>query len=163
VSPDRVDRDVVAVASGDGTAVVGVVFVRDGVLVATRAYPQRTSLPRKDVITAFLAQFHVGGKVIPPEVLVEEEPHDREGVEAILSGLRGARVRVREPSRGAGRELVEVARRNAELALAEHATEARPPAAPSRRSRAASTCPPRRRGSRGTTSPTSRGPTPSRR
>jgi excinuclease ABC subunit C len=125
VSPDRVDRDVVAVASGDGTAVVGVVFVRDGVLVATRAYPQRTTLPKKDVVTAFLAQFHVGGKVIPPEILVEEEPHDVEGVEAMLSGLRGARVRVREPSRGAGRELVEVARRNAELALEEHATAAK--------------------------------------
>ena len=125
VSPDRVDRDVVAVASGDGLAVVGVVFVRDGILVATRAYPQRTTLPRKDVITAFLAQFHAGGKVVPPEVLVEEEPHDREGVEQVLSGLRGSRVRVRAPSRGGGLELVETARRNAELALEEHASAAK--------------------------------------
>jgi excinuclease ABC subunit C len=125
VSPDRVDRDVVAVATGDELSVVGVLFVRDGILVATRAYPQRTTLPKKDVITAFLAQFHVGGKVVPPEVLVEVEPHDREGVEEMLSALRGSRVRVHAPTRGAGRELVEMAARNAGLALAEHATAAK--------------------------------------
>ena len=129
VTPDPTDRDVVAVASGDGVSVVAVLFLRDGHLVATRAYPQRTNLARRDVLTAFLAQFYAGGKIVPEEVLVEEEPDDREGIEEVLSALRGARVRVRVPVRGAGREVLETAAGNASQALAERAVEARNAAA----------------------------------
>jgi excinuclease ABC subunit C len=125
VSTDLADRDVLAVASGDGVAVTSVLFVRDGVLVATRSYPQRTTLPRRDVVTAFLAQFYAGGKVVPPEVLVEEAPDDVEGVEEVLSALRGSSVVVRVPQRGGGRDLVAMAAENAALALAEHARTAR--------------------------------------
>lgn len=125
VSPDGADRDVVAVAEGDGVAVVAVLFVRDGHLLAARTYPQRTTLLRRDVLTGFLAQFHADGKVVPPEVLVEELPADPEGVEEVLSALRGGRVSLRAPARGAGRDLVEIARRNAETALAEHVRSVR--------------------------------------
>jgi len=119
VSTDLEDRDVVAVACGDGVAVVAVAFVRDGHLVATRTYPQRTLLPRQGVLTGFLAQFHAGGKIVPAEVLVEEEPDDVPGLEEILGALRGSRVVVRVPKRGPLLSLLETARRNAELALAE--------------------------------------------
>ncbi|HVG93457.1 MAG TPA: excinuclease ABC subunit UvrC [Planctomycetota bacterium] len=125
VSPDMADRDVVAVATGEGVAVVAVLFVRDGHLVAARAYPQRTLLARRDVLTAFLAQFHAAGKIVPPEVLVEEEPDDVEGVAEVLSGLRGGRVDVRVPRRGAGVALVTMAQRHAALALEEHSLSAR--------------------------------------
>ncbi len=125
VTPDPTDRDVVAVASGDGVCVVAVLFVRDGHLVATRAYPQRTNLSRRDVLTAFLAQFYAAGKIVPEEILVEEEPDDREGIEEVLSALRGAKVRVRVPVRGAGRDVLETAGGNASQALSERAVEAR--------------------------------------
>jgi excinuclease ABC subunit C len=127
-TPDLADRDVIAVATGDGVAVVALLFVRDGVLVATRAYPQRTNLARRDVLTAFLAQFHAG-KVIPPEVVVEEEPDDAAGIEEMLSSLRGARVRVTVAQRGTLRGLVETARANAQHALEEHSRAARDAAA----------------------------------
>ena len=128
VTPDPADRDVIAIASGEGTAVVAVHFVRDGHLVATRTYPQRTTLPRKDVLTAFLAQFHAG-KVVPAEILVEEEPDDREGIEDLLSAMRGSRVRVRVPQRGGLRDLLETTAANARLALEEQRAGARDAAA----------------------------------
>jgi excinuclease ABC subunit C len=128
-TPDLADRDVIAVATGDGVAVVAVLFVRDGVLVATRVYPQRTNLSKRDVLTAFLAQFHAGGKVVPPEVVVEEEPHDLEGVEQVLSSLRGSRVNLHVAQRGTLRGLVETARANAQHALEEHSRAARDAAA----------------------------------
>src|SRR5206468_2660772 len=104
-------------------------FVRDGVLVATRSYPQRTTLPTRDVLTAFLAQFYAGGKVVPPEILVMEEPDDVAGVEEVLSALREARVEVRVPQRGGGRDLLAMAVENAALSLAEHRTATRTAAA----------------------------------
>jgi excinuclease ABC subunit C len=129
VSPDFTDRDVVAVASGEGVSIVAVHFVRDGHLVATRSYPQKTSLPRRDVVTAFLAQFHAQGKIVPPEILVEEEPVDRPGVEDVLSALRGGPVKVRVPQRGPLKEILDAAAENARLSLAEHAATARDAAA----------------------------------
>ncbi len=124
VTPDLADRDVIAVETQGGVAVVAVLFVRDGHLLATRTYPQRTELPARDVLTSFLAQFHAGGKVVPPEVVVEEEPVDREGIEDVLSALRGGPVHVHVPKRGALKSLVETARENARLALVEHARSA---------------------------------------
>ncbi len=125
VSPDGKDRDVVAVASAGGMAMIGVVFVRDGHVVATRALPQRTSLPRADVLHAFLSQFYLRGKVIPPEVLVEEAPPDMEGLQELLARVREGRVSLRVPQRGAGRDLMRMARDNAEVALGEHSARAR--------------------------------------
>ncbi len=95
-------------------------FVRDGHLVAVRTYPQRTDLPRRDVLTGFLAQFHASGKLVPTEVLVEEAPDDVPGLEEVLASLRGAPVAVRVPQRGAGLELIELARQKAAFALQEH-------------------------------------------
>ena len=129
VTPDGVDRDVLAVATGPGTALVAVLFVRDGHLVAVRTYPQRTDLPRKDVLTGFLAQFHAGGKLVPPEVLVEEAPDDVPGLEEVLASLRGGPVAVRVPQRGAGLELIELARQKAAFALQEHGVSSRQAAA----------------------------------
>ncbi|MFM8979111.1 MAG: hypothetical protein ACKOSS_01405, partial [Planctomycetia bacterium] len=75
--------------------------------------------------SAFLSQFYLRGKVVPAEVLVEEEPDDLPGIQALLAGLRGGPVDLRQPRRGPGVELVERARRNAEQALAEHSARAR--------------------------------------
>lgn len=125
VTPDGRDRDVVAVASAGGTAMISVLYVRDGHLVAHRTWPQRTALPPKDVITAFLSQFYVRGKIVPAEVLVAVAPEDVEGLEGVLGELRGAPVRVRVPRRGPGRALIEMAEENAGVALEEHSARAR--------------------------------------
>ncbi len=125
VSPDGKDRDVLAVAAAGGVAMLAVVYVRDGHIVATRAWPQRTALGRADVVHAFLSQFYLRGKVVPPEVLVEELPPDVEGIQDLLSALRETKVTVRVPQRGSSRELIAMARTNAEVALSEHSVHAR--------------------------------------
>ncbi len=125
VSPDGRDRDVVAVALAGGVALISVVYVRDGHVLATRTWTQRGARGRRDLATAFLEQFYLRGKVIPPEVLVEEEPEDREGIETLLGALRGGPVEVRRPQRGPGAELLALAQRNAEQALTEHSARAR--------------------------------------
>ena len=125
VSTDVSDRDVVAIVTRDGVAAVGVLFVRDGHLLAARAYVERTDLAPRDVLTGFLAQFHAGGKVVPPEVLVESEPDDRVGLESALSALRGSGVSIRVPQRGPALALLDRARETATLALDEHAVAAK--------------------------------------
>jgi excinuclease ABC subunit C len=125
VSPDGKDRDVVAVAVAGGVAMLSVVYVRDGHVLAARTWAQRGVRTRKELLTAFLEQFYLRGRVVPQEVLVEEEPDDVEGIEALLSGLRDAPVEVRRPQRGPGADLLAMAVRNADLALAEHSARAK--------------------------------------
>ena len=125
VFPDGRERDVLAIAAAGGVAMLGIVYVRDGVVVATRALPQRTQLPSAELLHAFLGRFYLNGKVVPPDILVPTEPDDREGLEAMLARLRDGRVRIRVPKRGPDAELVALARRNAEQALAEHGVRAK--------------------------------------
>jgi excinuclease ABC subunit C len=125
VLPDGKDRDVVAVASAGGVSMLGVVYVRDGHVVATHAWPQRTGLSRREVITAFLAQFYLRGRIVPREILVEEDPVDREGLEGVLARLADRKVGIRRPRRGPARALVEMAATHAAEALEEHSARAR--------------------------------------
>jgi excinuclease ABC subunit C len=125
VTPDGRDRDVVALAAAGGTTMLAVLYVRDGHVVSTAALPQRTALGREDLLHAFLSQFYLRGKIVPPEVVVEAEPADRAGLEDLLGRLRGAPVVIRAPRRGVGRDLLRMARANAEHALGEHSLRAR--------------------------------------
>jgi excinuclease ABC subunit C len=124
-APDRVDRDVVAIArTGDGvsdTAVAQILFVRDGAVVSVRTVPlpgAAGDLP--NVLEAFVVQFYDQRKYVPKEVLVEALPEEQELVEEYLSLLRGAQVRLRVPQRGGGRKLMELAKRNADVSLKAH-------------------------------------------
>jgi excinuclease ABC subunit C len=93
-------------------------FVRDGAIVSVRDVP----LPRaeggdEDVVAAFLGQFYDAEKYIPQEVLVPAMPEDAEVFESVLSELRGTKVEIRVPQRGAQRDLLEIARKNAATTL----------------------------------------------
>ncbi len=121
-APDGADRDVVALArTGDGqgdVALAQVLFVRDGAVVSARAVPLPGAAGSAgDVLESFLVQFYDARKYVPTEVLVPELPAETELVQEVLSLVRGAQVRLRVPQRGAGRELLELAQRNADVAL----------------------------------------------
>ena len=116
--PDLTDRDVLGLAREGSAAVAVVMFVRDGAVTSVRDVP----LPRaegsdEDLVAAFLGQFYDATKYVPAEVLVPAAPADVEAFESVLSDLRGTKVEVRHPQRGAARGLLDLARKNAELAL----------------------------------------------
>ena len=80
-----------------------------------------------ELVEGFLLQLYAGEAghpdAIPREVLVPALPPDVETVEALLSELRGSRVRIRVPQRGDKKTLQETVARNAEQALALHRTK----------------------------------------
>ena len=124
-APDGVDRDVVAVATTDEggrrTSVAQVLFVRDGAVVSARTYPlPGASDDAAEMTQAFLVQFYDETKYVPGEVLVSDAPVESDLIAAYLGDVRGSKVSLRVPQRGAGRELMEMARRNAKLALGSH-------------------------------------------
>lgn len=127
VVPDQVDRDVVTIAREEGSTVGEVLFVRDGALVSARdvALPRASEEPLGRLLHQFLTLFYDRTKYVPTEILVPAEVQDAELVEDYLSDLRGARVRLRVPQRGFGRDLMDLAEKNARVAVRGHRRDQR--------------------------------------
>jgi len=124
VSAARGDIDVVAALSREGLAVVQVFFIRGG-----QNLGQKTIVPQgaadadaAEVLSAFLPQYYLhapSDRPIPGEILVSEEPPDVQPLIRVLSERAGRRVAITHQVRGERARWLEMARANAELALAQ--------------------------------------------
>ena len=120
VSGERGDLDVVAVACGDGVAVVQVFFIRQGQSLGNKTLTPRH--PHADVLAAFLPQYYLareGSMAVPGELLLSEEVDDRELLEQVLGEHAGKRVAISTRVRGERARWLDMARENARLALAQ--------------------------------------------
>ncbi|WP_248123407.1 excinuclease ABC subunit UvrC [Micrococcus lacusdianchii] len=127
VLPENTEADVFALHMDELEVAVQVFHVRQGRVRGQRGWVmERVEDVGQDVmVEELLKQVYgdLGGtERIPHEVLVPVEPSEAEQLTAWLSGLRGARVQVRVPQRGAKADLMETVRENAEMALKLHKT-----------------------------------------
>ncbi|HZV00924.1 MAG TPA: excinuclease ABC subunit UvrC [Planctomycetota bacterium] len=111
------DQDFFGIATKHGAAVVYVLSVRDGRIVQNRAYTLRSSLEEREVLNAFLGQYYSPERMPPLEVLLPFEVEDQEVLGEILSERRLAKVQMKASVRGDRADLLELAKKNAELAL----------------------------------------------
>ncbi len=129
------DYDVVALAlPGDeaaggtgGTGCAHVFLVREGRLVGRDAagLAEVAGEERGEVLAAFLEQYYgAGDRPVPPEIVVEQAPAGAAALAAWLGARRGGRVTLTVPARGEKRQLLDLARRNASLALAQESAAA---------------------------------------
>jgi excinuclease ABC subunit C len=119
VSGGSGDVDIVACHVESGQACVQVFFVRGGHHLGNKALfpslPDET--PVDELLTAFLGQYYLNREV-PAEIILSHEPADRESLEGMLALRRGRSVSLRVRVRGERARWLEMARRNARLALA---------------------------------------------
>lgn len=125
VSGEKGDLDVIAVHSGHGGSCIQVFFVRGGRNLGNRTYfpQQSTDAEPGEILGAFIAQYYLrtrGDRTIPPELLVNVEPEDREVLEEVLGERSGRKVSISHRLRGERARWVELAERNAEHGLASH-------------------------------------------
>ncbi|HET9093651.1 MAG TPA: excinuclease ABC subunit UvrC [Solirubrobacteraceae bacterium] len=111
--------DAIAVAVHEGEANAQVLQVRDGVLSDRQSFylDNAADADPGDVAEAFIIQYYASAMMIPPLVLVEPGTANVGPLAQALGERRGARVEVREPERGDKRRILELAQRNARLAL----------------------------------------------
>ncbi len=114
------DQDILAVAQDGLDAMVQVLFVRGGRMVGGEHYALERAgdAPVGEVLQNFILQFYEDAAQVPSEILTEALTEDAEGVEEWLRSLRGAKVSLRQPQRGQKTELIAMAKKNAEDALA---------------------------------------------
>jgi excinuclease ABC subunit C len=111
--------DAIGIAIRDDRACALVLFVREGMITGREVYMlnrvQGESLAV--VLLAFLEQYYPSALKLPPEILLPVELGDGATLTQLLTERRGARVQIRAPERGEGRRFVELAEKNAHLAI----------------------------------------------
>ena len=118
------DLDVLGVAEDELEAAAQVFFVRRGRVVGRLGFllDKVMDLTPGATMAAVLEQLYGEEPAVgyPKSVLVPTLPEDPELYEEWLSELRGSRVRIRVPQRGAKRELAETVARNATEEFTRH-------------------------------------------
>jgi excinuclease ABC subunit C len=111
--------DAIAVAEVDGEANAQVFQVRDGVLSDRQSFyldnASHSSTP--EIAEAFILQYYVNAMSVPPMIIVQRDLEDREALQDALSARRDGRVEIRAAERGDKRRILELAERNAKLAV----------------------------------------------
>ena len=112
--------DIVAVAVHGTDANAQVFQVRDGVLSDRQSFYLENVVEQGigEVALEFMLQYYGDQMTIPPQVIVQQEiEEDLQVLSEMFGERRGSRVEVRAAERGDKRRLLELAERNAELAL----------------------------------------------
>ncbi|MDD2393325.1 MAG: excinuclease ABC subunit UvrC [Eubacteriales bacterium] len=116
--PTGKDVDIIGFAAGDAESCVMKLEVREGRLVGSAAFFVTGELndPDDDLLEV-LIQHYTNTAYIPKEVLLPGVMGSSDLLSEVLTNLRGAKTVVRVPVRGKGRDLSEMADRNALAAL----------------------------------------------
>ncbi|HWE14597.1 MAG TPA: excinuclease ABC subunit UvrC [Solirubrobacteraceae bacterium] len=111
--------DAIAVALADGEANAQVFQIRDGVLSDRQSfYLDNTADAGPDeVAEAFILQYYASAMSVPPLIIVQRELGPRPDLAEALTARRGGAVEIRPAERGDKRRILELAERNAKLAI----------------------------------------------
>ena len=107
------DQDVLGLHREGGEVEVVILFVRQGKLVDRRSFAIDWKLDEDELLSSFLQQFYGREVLIPDQLLLPLLPEDAATLADWLGDRKGRKVEVVAPRRGAKRELVELANRNA--------------------------------------------------
>ena len=112
------DRDIIAMARNDEEALIQVFFVRDGKITGREHFMmQGIDQNINDIFSAFIKQFYGEAAFIPKELVIENEPSDKEAITGWLSGLKGQQVRINVPQKGEKLQILKLAAQNAALTM----------------------------------------------
>ena len=124
VTHHRPDQDVFAFHRQGNEWEFQILFFRRGLLIGNKSFHfSRLNLPDEEALAAFVRQYYAGEPSIPKEVLLPLTIEDREVIQEWLSEKKALKAEVLSPQRGQKKDLVEMARKNAENAFQKRLTE----------------------------------------
>lgn len=117
------DIDVVLPVKDENNSFIVLFPVRSGKLSGRETFQIQSDEndTRTDMVSEFIKQYYSQWAIVPPEILVEEEPADKELLEQFLSG-EGHKVRITMPQKGDKKALLDLAK-NDTLEMAKTITE----------------------------------------
>jgi excinuclease ABC subunit C len=111
--------DAIAVAVHEDEANAQVFQIRDGVLSDRQSFylDNQARGGIAEVAEAFILQYYTSAMMVPPLLIVQHEVGSAPALAEALSARRDGAVEIRAPERGDKRRILELAERNARLAL----------------------------------------------
>lgn len=110
-----VDMDIIGVADNGLYATVNALFVRGGRMQGGKSFSlEDASDGDGERIRGFITGYYTKGAEIPDEILVCSEIEDAAAVEEYLKTTYGKSVRISVPQKGVKKQLVDMAKKNAE-------------------------------------------------
>lgn len=118
INSKQTDGDIVALITSENKAFTEVFFVRSGKIVGRENYriDDVADLTDGQIMTDFVKQFYSNAGYIPQEILLEVETEDMDLLQDWLSERRGKSVSLQVPKRGEKKQLIEMVKRNAQIA-----------------------------------------------
>lgn len=113
------DADLIGLARVGEHLALTLMFVRGGSISGSATLHGSGELDDAGALSAFIQSHYTEQCFIPDELLVPEMPDDGELLQELLSERKGRQVRLLQPKRGSKRELVALAVKNAQAALAD--------------------------------------------
>lgn len=115
----QIDEDIIAFYTAENFGYFEVFFVRGGKLLGRENYriDHLKDADETQLMTDFVKQFYADSIYVPQQILLETTVEDQETIEEWLSGRRGRKVQISVPARGEKRRLVELVKKNAQLAV----------------------------------------------
>ncbi|MBK8136031.1 MAG: excinuclease ABC subunit UvrC [Chloroflexi bacterium] len=120
ISTTMTDHDVIAIARDEKTAVVQILFIREGKLIGSdsRSLDNFEGETESEMLEQFMTQFYSETQEIPREIILPDEVEEARIIERWLSDKRsGAKVQITVPKRGNKVDLIGMAKENASEAL----------------------------------------------
>jgi len=118
------DQDVFAFHRQGNIWEFQILFFRRGLLIGNKSFHfSRLNLPDEEALAALVRQYYAEEPSIPKEVLLPLNIEDKDLIEDWLSEKKGSTVEVLSPQRGQKKDLVAMARKNAENAFQKKFTE----------------------------------------
>lgn len=116
------DTDIIAMAQGTNETWMEVFFIRRGKLIGRDHFFMEGTQDEgpERVLSHFIRQFYQSALVIPPTILLQYAPEDRELIRGWLKERRGGAVQLICPQRGQRKKLLNVVAENAVQGLAQH-------------------------------------------
>lgn len=114
----QLDQDVYGIYREGASIQLAVLLIRSGKMVGSRTFEfEETGIPDDEMLSTFTNLFYNSGTTIPDEVLLPAEPRSVDALATYLSDIKGRKVQLKFPQRGASRRLIEMASKNAEHAF----------------------------------------------
>lgn len=107
--------DIISLAKKRNYVAIQVFFMRSGKIVDREHFiiEDEFNEDNSQILASYLQQYYFDMTYIPSEILMIEEPENKEAVEQILSNQKGKKVSIKVPKRGVKKEYLDLASQNA--------------------------------------------------
>ena len=117
VLPNQDDKDIISMFIDGKRSAVEILQIRKGKLFGREHYILTGMASEKEAFSYFISTHYKELYFIPPEIIVEVLPQDKEILEKYLSNTAKSHIRIKKVYNEAEKKLIKLAKRNAEFYL----------------------------------------------